>query len=231
MQTVDMSRCIEGIFVQELKNRFLCEVLINGISTVCYVPSSCHLSNFLVLKGKKVLLLPTVTPNARTRYSLFAIPFKRSYILLNTSIANYAVLESMGSRRLSFLGKRKTVLSEHPVEGYKADAFIEDTKTIVEIKSVLSVDETACFPTVYSERAIHQLKKLQELMEAGYNAHFIIVALNPYIKRVRIVRANGLWDALKPCIDSGMRVSAFVCRLNDDGIKLGRIIPIDFQDA
>lgn len=231
MRTVDMSRCIEGIFVQELKNRFLCEVLINGISTVCYVPSSCHLSNFLVLKGKKVLLLPTVTPNARTQYSLFAIPFKRSYILLNTSIANYAVLESMGSRRLSFLGARKNVLPEHTIEGYKADAFIEDTETVVEIKSVLSVEETAFFPTVYSERAIHQLEKLQKLMEAGYNAHFIIVALNPYIKRVRIVRANGLWDVLKPCIDSGMKVSAFVCRLSNEGPKLGRNIPIDYLDA
>lgn len=30
MQTVDMSKCIEGIFVKELKNRFLCEVLISG---------------------------------------------------------------------------------------------------------------------------------------------------------------------------------------------------------
>ena len=112
----------------------------------------------------------------------------------------------------------------------KADAFIEDTKTVVEIKSVLSVEETAFFPTVYSERAIHQLEKLQELMEAGYNAHFIIVALNPYIKRVRIVRANGLWDVLKPCIDSGMKVSAFVCRLSAEGVKLGHNIPIEYQD-
>ena len=34
MQTVDMSKCIEGIFVKELKNRFLCEVLISGISSI-----------------------------------------------------------------------------------------------------------------------------------------------------------------------------------------------------
>ena len=27
-----------GIFKQELKNRFLCEVEIDGESTVCYVP-------------------------------------------------------------------------------------------------------------------------------------------------------------------------------------------------
>jgi len=89
MQTVDtQTNFIEGIFVQELKNRFLCEVLIDGASTVCYVPSSCHLSNFLVLKGKKVLLVPTQAPNARTKYALFAVRYRRSYILLNTSMAN-----------------------------------------------------------------------------------------------------------------------------------------------
>ena len=38
-----------GIFIRELKNRFLCEVEIDSESVVCYVPSSCHLSNFLKL--------------------------------------------------------------------------------------------------------------------------------------------------------------------------------------
>lgn len=40
---------VTGTFVKELKNRFLCEVVISGIPTECYVPSSCHLSNFLEL--------------------------------------------------------------------------------------------------------------------------------------------------------------------------------------
>ena len=68
MQTVEKSaNYIEGIFVKELKNRFLCEVLVNGVATVCYVPSSCHLSNFLDLSNKKVLLVPTLTPGSRTK--------------------------------------------------------------------------------------------------------------------------------------------------------------------
>lgn len=53
MQTVLTPEHKTGIFIQELKNRFLCEVEIDGESTVCYVPSSCHLSNFLDLKGKR----------------------------------------------------------------------------------------------------------------------------------------------------------------------------------
>ena len=65
MQTVLNPEYKTGIFKQELKNRFLCEVEIDGESTVCYVPSSCHLSNFLDLQGKSVLLVPTQSKNAR----------------------------------------------------------------------------------------------------------------------------------------------------------------------
>ena len=44
-----------GIFKKELKNRFLCLVEIDGEDTLCYIPSSCRLSNFIDLTGKEVL--------------------------------------------------------------------------------------------------------------------------------------------------------------------------------
>ena len=82
---------IDGIFIRELKNRFLCEVKIDGKVEECYVPSSCHLSNFLHLKGKRVLLVPTQGKNPRTRYALYAAPYRRNYIVLNTSLSNVVI--------------------------------------------------------------------------------------------------------------------------------------------
>lgn len=49
----------EGIFNKELKNRFLCEVLVEDEVVECYASSSCRLDNFIDLHGKQVLLLPT----------------------------------------------------------------------------------------------------------------------------------------------------------------------------
>ena len=66
---------IIGKFLKELKNRFLCEVEIDGNVEECYVPSSCHLSNFLQLKGKRVLLVPTQGKSPRTKYALYAVPY------------------------------------------------------------------------------------------------------------------------------------------------------------
>ena len=113
MQTTSNPEFVTGIFKKELKNRFLCEVQINGRDVVCYVPSSCHLSNFLQLEGEKVLLVPTQTPNSRTPFAVFAVPYKRNYIVLNTSMANRAVEASLTSRRFCFLGKRLDAIKEN----------------------------------------------------------------------------------------------------------------------
>lgn len=226
MQAVDMSKCIEGIFVKELKNRFLCEVLISGISTVCYVPSSCHLDNFLTLKGKKVLLVPTSTPNARTSYSLYAVPYKRSYIVLNTSMANRAVEFSLKRRQFSFLGKRTHFVTEHRVDKYKADLYIEDTNTIIEVKSVLSLDKVAEFPTVFSERSLNQLATLKEFLIRGYKIHYCIISLNPYVKSIQILSNTAFQSMLEDCLSNGMTISGHSCRIRDGRVQLENVLPI-----
>ena len=73
MSSISLQKCIAGQFVRELKNRFLCEVVIDGKVEVCYIPSSCHLSNFLQLEGKEVLLMPTVAKNSRTSFAVVAV--------------------------------------------------------------------------------------------------------------------------------------------------------------
>ena len=175
MQTTSDTGFIIGTFKKELKNRFLCEVVIRGEDVVCYVPSSCHLSNFLKLEGKQVLLVPTQAADARTKYALFAVRYRNSYILLNTSMANRAIETNIRLRRFSFLGKRQAIRKEHTVHQYKADLYLKETDTIIEIKSIISTDQIASFPTVYSERTIHQLKNLQRLLVEGHKICFFIV--------------------------------------------------------
>ena len=226
MQTTCDPEYITATFIKELKNRFLCEVEIDGEHFVCYVPSSCHLSNFLKLEGQKVLLVPTQTKNARTQYALFAVPYKKSYIILNTSMANRAIENSIHSRRFSALGKRKTVIKEHYVEGYNSDLFISDTSTVIEIKSVLSTEDTAQFPTVFSERTLKQLEKIQNLMTKGYKVHYIIVSLNPYVKAIKIIQDTQFAKQFSSCYENGMSISAYSCRLENASVFIEREIPI-----
>ena len=220
------SSYISGVFVKELKNRFLCEVKIDGKVEECYVPSSCHLSNFLQLKGKRVVLIPTQGKNPRTKYALYAAPYRRNYIILNTSLSNVAIEKGIHNRRFSYLGKRSNVQKEHSVEGYKADLYIPQTKTIVEIKSVLSENDEAVFPTVFSERTQNQLKSIQEMLDKGYKVVFIIMSLNPYIKKLTIDISTEFYSELTRCIEKGMEIRAYTSHLKDYEIEIKKQIPL-----
>ena len=222
MSNISLEKCVTGQFVRELKNRFLCEVVINGKVEVCYIPSSCHLSNFLQLEGKEVLLLPTVAKKSRTAFAVVAVKFKRSYIVLNTSYANRLVEYAIQGRKLSYLGKRKKWSREKNVDEYKCDLYIEDTKTIVEIKSVISINGIGVFPTVYSERSLNQLNKIKELLQSGYKVDYIIISLNPYVKGIELLKDTQFYAELNECINLGMSVHAFNCKIQNELILLNK---------
>lgn len=229
MQTVnysETSETIEGTFVKELKNRFLCEVLINDELTVCYVPSSCHLSHFLDLSGKKVVLKKNATSGSRTEYALAAIPYKRNYIVLNTSAANIAFENSIHSRLFSKLGKRNDYKHEFTIQGYKCDFYLPQSKSIIEIKSILSLDSHASFPTVYSQRTSIQLKKLLALLRQGYHAYFFIISLHPYLEEVHIQSGIEFYELIKECIEEGLSVQAYTIRTKEKQYSLDKSIPV-----
>lgn len=226
MQEASNSNYVEGIFVRELKNRFLCEVSISGSKLICYVPSSCRLSNFMQLEGKRVLLTITRSTRARTKYALFAVYYRRGYIFLNSSVANRAVEASLSGRRFSFLKKRETILREHTVYNYKTDFYIADTDTIVEIKSIISTQKRVAFPSVHSERAIKQLKHLQLLLSQGHKVCLLIVSLSPTVKEIFIDDQGEFCKEFYKCIQLGMHISAYTCRIKQGIPVISNVLPL-----
>ncbi len=159
-----LKKPIDGIFIKELKNRFICEVMVENEAIECYVPSSCRLDNFIDLHGRRVLLLPTEGPTARTRYSLFAVPYKRNHIPLNIGKVNSVIERDIKNRRFSILGRQSEVYQEYKIGSYKCDLFISDSRTLVEVKSILSLEKAAVFPTVFSQRTLDQLEEISSLL-------------------------------------------------------------------
>ena len=207
---------IEGTFVKEEKNRFICSVIVDDKIEECYIPSSCRLDNFLELSGKEILLVKNKNANSRTRLSVYAIKYRQNYILLRSSEANEIIMDSMHRRMFSFLGERSAIEREFFVEGYKADIFIPKTQTIIEIKSIISTRNDAFFPTVYSERAVEQLKKIGMLLKKGYKIVYIFVSLNPYVRSISIsddVKENEYKNLFLKCVKEGMLVKAYSSKL------------------
>lgn len=213
-----METLIEGTFVSEDKSRFLCTVKIDDKDSLCYVPSSCHLSSLISLKGKTVLLKSVKTPNARTKYSLFAVKHRRGYILLNLVYANKVIERELQSRRFSFLGSRKNIRCEYTIGGYRADIYIQDTNTVIEVKTVLANDCTVKFPSMASKRAVKQLAELSALLDHGYKVVYTIVSLSPSVKSVEInSQYQDYYSIFNNCLEKGMTCIAFSVRLLDDG--------------
>lgn len=228
MKRVSNQSFKQGIFKEELKNRFLCLVEVDGNDTLCYIPSSCRFSNFLDMKGKMVLLRPVLSKTSRTKYSVYALFNGKKFILLDMSKANDIIRHNIKSRRFAILGKRNCIKNEVTIDGYKSDIYIEDTNTIIEIKCVLSFDSEAVFPSIYSQRAIEQMTKLYELLLKGYNVTYFFVSLNPVVKRISINKKNTkYWDAFNLCVEKGMKYKGVSINLIDDKPVIHKNIDIE----
>lgn len=227
MANLESSEYIYGIFQKEVKNRFLCVVNIEGKDVTCYIPSSCRLSNFLDMTGREVLLKPIVTPNSRTAYAVYAVKYRKSYIVLNLTQANRVIEKQIQRRYFSFLGERKNVQREYKIGSYKTDLYIHNTNTLIEIKSLLSFSRDAIFPTVYSERAVEQLKDISRLLDEGYRACYILVSLNPSVKEIVINSEDDcFYKIFHECVKKGMTYCAFSLRLRGQTPELNKKIKI-----
>lgn len=227
MQTAfTKDKIIKAIFISEIRNRFLCEVSIDGLIVRCYVPSSCRLDNFLDLTGKIVLLTPTKSRGAKTPYSLLAIAYKNNYIILNSSLANYAVGQALTTKRFSFLGRRTTIQKEFYVGNYKSDFFIRETETLIEVKSIITTDAVARFPSVFSLRAIDQLQAIKNHLKNGKPACYIIASLNPYVKAIVVDEHTPFYQAFAECLSLGMKIMGVSCQVKDNKFSLHKVIEI-----
>lgn len=206
-----------GIFETEIKNRFLCSVCVNGETVTCYIPSSCRLSNFIDMKGRTVLLKPNVNSKARTAYSVYAVRCGRRFIPVTLAQVNSVVAAAINKRCFSFLGKRQHIIREHKIGNYKSDVYIVDTKTMIEVKSILSLEKEALFPSVYSERAINQLKEISSLIDAGFRACYVLVSLNCEVEKVAINRSiTDYYESFLACVNKGMMFCAVSIKLDSE---------------
>lgn len=216
---------IEGTFLKECKNRFVCLVLINNEVIECYVPNSSRMEKYLKLKDKQVLLTVNKKINGRTKYSLFAVKHYSSYILLNLNNVNNLLEIAISSNGLYPTNKFQ-IHREREFEGYKSDLLLEsdEEKIIIEAKGIISTKRTVFFPNVYSERFIRQLTKLKEFLQRGMKVHYFLISLSPFVKQINVDTSKGDYYSLfKDCIGLGMKVQAFSVNYKTNAIVFNDI--------
>lgn len=153
---------------------------------------------------------------------------KTIFLLILVSATESLRAKSIGD---SFLGKRKSITRETCIAGYKTDLYIEDTNTIIEIKSILSEEREAMFPAMHSERALIQLNKLSMLLEKGYSVCYIFVSVNPKTKQLILDEADVEYCRLfRTCLMKGMYCCGFSVVLQDGKAKVSSRLKVKLGD-
>jgi DNA-binding sugar fermentation-stimulating protein len=219
---------IIGTFLRELKHRFLCIVIIGGEEVECYIPCSSHLEHFVDLVGRKVLLTINKKPNSRTQYSVLAVKYKKHNILLNTSLANKAMYHYFSYNKLGLYKNDCSIAVEKKICNYIADILVDyqDQIEIIEIKSIISIQAKASFPSVFSQRAIDQLKHFL-IMPDYINIKYCLVSFSPYIDEIYLNKENKeYYELFVKCLDRGMKYKAYFCSLAGNKVKIIKELPV-----
>lgn len=217
---------IKATFVKESKNRFLCEVLINETIELCYVPSSARLENFLIFKNKTVFLTPN-PPSAKTKYTLWSVLYRNKHILLNLKKVN-SLIELAITNNLLQLGAYESISREKTINSYKCDLFLNSNPNhVIEIKTIICTSKIGLFPTVYSTRAINQLKELKSLLSKGFKVTYILVSLSSSLKEIAInSEYQEFYSEFLDCVHAGMNFLPITLYFEKDTIYLMNTLKI-----
>lgn len=218
----------EGIFIDR-PNRFIANVLISGVSTVCHVKNTGRCRELLI-PGTKVLLEKSSNPARKTQYDLVKVYKGDRLVNLDSNAPNIVFGEFLRSGGLGF--KTEYVKAEFTHGDSRFDYYFEHEgkKAFAEVKGVtLEENNVARFPDAPTERGIKHLKGLIDCVRQGYEAYAVFI-----IQMRGIDTFSPAWDkhrefALTLCQahEAGVKILAFDCDVTENGLNIAEPIKVD----
>lgn len=225
---------IEAVILKRYK-RFLADVEINGELTTVHVPNT---GSMLGCWGPnwKCSLSKSNNPNRKMPYTLELTYGGESWIGVNTGNANKLAHEWFKEKLLPSFEEYQKIVPEKKIGDSRIDFYLEDHPSLppcyVEVKSVtLKLDQVAQFPDAVTERGQKHIKELIELKKKGLRAVMLFVVQREDVERMRPATSIDPEYSLllKEAVNSGVEVIACRCHFHPDGIKFGKIIPVEWE--
>lgn len=204
---------LTGIFVKESKYRFICDVKIDNKIQECYISNSSHLLPMINLVNKKVLLKENKGKNLRTKYTLHALFAQNEKVLLNLNYVNNLV-----QKYLYEINDANNIKREYQLGKYKSDFYIIDKNIVIEVKGILSENNSVVFPYKHCERCSWQLKHIINLLKQGYIVDYYLVLLNSQIEEIII--NDEIKRLFSDCLSLGMNIKYFTIIWDNDNCSL-----------
>ncbi len=180
-------------------NRFCAKIIIDKIEYNCYIPCTSKLTKYINFNNEKCLVKKS---KGKYEYSLFAIKYRSSYIVVDTKMISFYYGRSFYPQCAifeSYTNGRK----------YKADIKISD-KNIIEVKSVISKSFRKIYPDENSNRFKKQLESFQDLI-SSYNIQLVFICLN---KIKTFLFDNKVQRQIKELLKKGLQIKMYQCKFN-----------------
>lgn len=209
------------------RNRFICEIMIDGKKEDCHVKNTGRLAELLI-PGTEIYVEVSTKAERKTKYDLVTVVKDGKYINIDSFAPNLAVGEYLQS-----LYPKAKIIPEKKFGNSRFDFYVESDseKGFVEVKGVtLFRDGKALFPDAPTERGIKHLAELSECVKQGFFAKvfFVICSDNDNVtfSPNRAV-GDSFADALIKASGSGVEVCAFNCRAGADFMTVKSRIKTD----
>lgn len=219
---------IHGAVFMDRPNRFVAHVKMDGETVTCHVKNTGRCRE-LLLPGAKVLLEKSPNPLRKTAYDLVAV-YKGSRLINMDSVAPNAAFGEW--LRSGGLVPHPTLVRAETTHGdSRFDFYIEagGQKLFAEVKGVtLERDGGAFFPDAPTERGAKHLRGLMECVKEGYRA---VCAFVIQMEGIDFFSPNEETDpqfahTLRQAAQAGVQILALTCRVREDGMDIGREIPV-----
>jgi sugar fermentation stimulation protein A len=173
----------------------------------------------VISPGAEILCERAMGGKRKTRFSAFAIKVGKSYVMVNSSLANTIFSNAIESGAIREFRGSSIVSRERSLPAFGRIDFVlndRDGKPVyVEVKSCTHVEGgIAKFPDRRTERGRRHLRALTDLASKGARCHIVFVVQRPDAKMFKPFRDvdPGFADMLEGAAVAGVRIGAIATK-------------------
>lgn len=219
---------IEAIFLKR-PNRFIAQVLINGVEENVHVRNTGRCKELLIPGAKVILEDCSHNLNRKTKYSLIAVWKGDMLVNMDSQIPNEAVFRALQENRIQELENLLHVKREVTFGKSRFDIYFEseNEKGFIEVKGVtLEDNQVAMFPDAPTERGRKHVLEMIEVVKQGYRGiiFFLIQMKGPKIFKPNLEMDKDFSEAIKLASKNGVEILVYDSIVNNDGIYVDKLV-------
>lgn len=217
----------EAVFIDR-PNRFIANVLLDGIPVVCHVKNTGRCRELLT-PGSRVLIQKSCNPNRKTAYDLISVWKGQRLINMDSAAPNAVFGEWLSSGGPGFIPDY--IRPEQTHGDSRFDFYFEhqSKKAFAEVKGATLEDNGIVrFPDAPTERGVKHLRGLMRCAQEGFDAYAVFIIQMRDVKYFEPNRATHpeFADTLRQAAEAGVTLMAFDCDVEPDTLSIRNKVAI-----